>query len=121
MNDHRYRNHDGDLDPNVIAHELDEAGKAYAHAKHAADLLEGTNAAVRAQLTNEKRRENPDASRKECEDMALGSPEWTTHVYATADAVREKNIALARWKAVQARFEAMRTAESTRRAQMNMR
>lgn len=121
MNDSRYRNHEGDLDPNVISHELDEAGRAYANAKHAADLLEGTNGAVRAELTNAKRREFPELSRKECEDMALGSPEWRNHVYATADAVREKNLALARWKAVQARFEAMRTAEATRRAQMNMR
>ena len=119
--DRKYRNHEGDLDPLVIAHELEEAGVEYADKKHAADLLDGTRSAVRAQLTNEKRREFPELSRKECEDLAIATDEWRNHVYACADAEKARNIAYAKWKAVQAKFEAMRTAEATRRAQLNAR
>lgn len=121
MPSHRnYHDEYGDLDPRVIANELEEFGTDYANAKHAADLLENTTSAVRAELTNLKRKEFPDLSRKECEDLALADPEWRRHQYATADAIREKNLALAKWKAAQAKFEALRTAEATKRAAMHM-
>lgn len=109
----------GDLDPAAIAQDIDTHGAAWAHKKHAADLLERSTKAVLAQLTNEVRRENHDMTRKEAEDVALGSEQYQDHLYAAADARRDANLARVKYDAAMARFEALRSLEATKRAEMN--
>jgi hypothetical protein len=112
------RSANGDLDPAAIAHDIDVHGTAWAHERHAAESLEKTTRAVLAELTNNVRRENPDLSRKESEDIALGSEQYRTHLYACADANRAANLARVKYEAARARFEAIRTLEATKRAEM---
>jgi hypothetical protein len=109
----------GELDPAAIAHDIDVHGTAWAHKKHAADLLERTTGAVLAQLTNAIRREQPDLTRKESEDIAKGSEDYLNHLYAAADARRDANLARVKYEAAQARFEAIRSLEATRRVEIN--
>jgi hypothetical protein len=109
----------GDLDPAAIAHDIDTHGTAWAHKKHAADLLEKSTRAVLAQLTNAVRKEDITLTRKEAEDVALGSEEYQNHLYATADARREANLARVKYEAAQARFEALRSLEATRRIEIS--
>lgn len=110
-----------DLDPMVVAHRLEEAGKDWAEKKHAADLLTKTEKAVLSELTNKIRRDHPGMSRREAEDIARGSPEFRDHLHAMSDAVRDANIARAKYDAERAKFEAMRTNEATKRAEMSLR
>ena len=119
MADGGYRTPEGDLDPNKVAYDIERSGKAWAQLHHAATLLEKSEKAVLSQLTNAERKEDPSISRKEAEDIARGSDQYLDHIYAMVEARRKANIAKVEWMASQARFEAMRTAESTRRAEMN--
>lgn len=112
------REEDEELDPHRIAHDLETLGSDWAYKKEAADLLEETKSATRAEITNRRRAMDPELSRKEAEDLALGSPEWLEHINAMVVARRDANIARARYDAARARFEAMRTKEATRRAEL---
>ena len=113
----------GDIDPAAIANDIDTHGTAWAQKKHAADLLDKSTRAVLAQLTNAVRRETSaqghNFTRKEAEDIALGSEEYLNHLYAAADARRDANLARVKYEAAQARFEALRSHEATRRVEMN--
>ncbi len=108
----------GDLDPAAIAHDIDEHGSDWAKKKHAADLLERSTTAVLAQLTNEQRRLDITLSRKEAEDLAKGSKEYLDHIYASADARLASNLARVKYEAAQARFEALRSLEATKRTEI---
>ncbi len=110
---------EGDLDPSAIAHDIEKFGKDWAQKKHAADLLEKSTSAVLAQLTNEVRRADVDLTRKEAEDIAKGSPQYLGHIYATADARLASNLARVAYDAANARFEALRSLEATKRAEIN--
>lgn len=113
--------HPNDFDPHRLAHEIETTGEDYADKKHAADLLVKTEKSVLATLTCDIRKEHPDISRKEAEDMALASTEFKDHIYAMADAVRAAAISKAHYEAARAKLEAMRTAEATKRFQSNLR
>jgi len=118
MNQTHQHNADDRLDPHVLAHELEHFGRQYADKKHAYELLNKTRASLLSKLTNDVRREFPAMSRKEAQDMAEGSDDYVSHLIAIVDAEREKNYASAIWKSCQAKFEGMRTAEATRRAEL---
>jgi hypothetical protein len=104
------------IDPNEIAHLIEEAGTAWAHAVHAADLLEKTTRPVLSEITNNIRKAEPDLSRREAEDLAQATPQYLEHIYAALDARREANIARAKLDAAKAKFEAMRSAQASHRA-----
>ncbi len=108
----------GDLDPLAISRDIEQFGTDWSHKKHAADLLEKSNKAVLAQLTNAERRRDTSLSRKEAEDLAMGSDDYQNHLYACADARRDANLARVKYDAAQARFEALRSLEATKRAEM---
>jgi hypothetical protein len=116
----RGRTEDGDLDPALIAHELEMFGREYAEANANAKLLEKQEAVVMAQLVQDFRC-NPDGrkvTRADAQDMARCSEIYQTHIETMVEARRAANNARAKWKAAEARLEAMRTVEATRRAEM---
>lgn len=108
----------GDLDPRKIAHDIETHGAEWANLKAAADLLEKTNKALLAQLTNKARAESPGISRREAQDLAEGSAEYAAHITKTVGLRRDANLARVKYEAAQVRFEAMRTVEATKRAEM---
>lgn len=105
------------IDPAALANAIQKTGDAWAHARHAWELLEKTTKSVLSELTNTERRLDPSLTRKEAEDIAQGSDEYRTHLYATIDAKRTCNLAMVAFEAAKARFEASRSAEASRRAQ----
>lgn len=106
------------IDPDRVAHEVASAGDRWVQADHAAKLLEKTEKIVFAQLVRDLRRGEVTLSRRDAEDAALVSETYQSHVYAMTEARREANLARVAWEAARARFEAMRTAEASRRAEM---
>jgi hypothetical protein len=114
----RGRTAEGDLDPNQIATDLDRFGREYAEAYANAKLLEEQKSIVFSTLVLHYREAGPRVSRADAEDHARTSEEYSVHIETMVEARRRANIAKARWMAVQARFEAMRTAEATRRAEL---
>jgi hypothetical protein len=110
---------EGDLDPLSISADIEKYGTAWAQARADADALEKTTPSYRAELTNNIRRDNPKVSRKEAEDMAIGSPDFRAHLLAGVDARHRANVARVKYDSAQARFEALRSVEATRRTEMN--
>jgi hypothetical protein len=109
------------FDPPRLAHEIESRGRAYAEAKSAFEALDRTRAAYLAKLTNDVRKEQADFSRKEAEDVALGSDAYSDHLGAIVDAEKEMIIKRARYEAAKALVETLRTAEATKRFQSNLR
>lgn len=105
-------------DPRALADAIQKTGDARAHAQHTWELLEKTTKSVLSELTNNERRLDPELSRKEAEDIAQGSEEFRAHIYATLDAKRAYNLADVAFVAAKARFEATRSVEASRRAQV---
>lgn len=102
----------------VCSREIEQYGVAYAKARHAYEVLAKTEKSVLAEITNQKLVECPDASRREREDMARASERFTTLLRQIADAQHEMLVARARYEAVQAKFEALRSVAATRRTHM---
>ncbi len=111
----------GGFDANILADQVRSIGEDYADKRAAADLLDSTTKSVLAQLTLRFRAENPDASRKEAEDMAMASADYRDHINAVVESQRIANRARANWESVQAFVRAMQTAAANRRAEMNLR
>lgn len=110
------------IDPHRIAREIEDIGKKWADAAHAAKLLESTSASVLATLTLQMREglgsNGKPVSVAEAKLQAQASEDWLTHIYATVEARRAANLARVMFDAVTAKFEASRTAEATRRAEL---
>lgn len=111
-----WRNEAGEVDPHRIAHDLEQLGKAWADMEHAAKLLAGTKGEVFAQLVLKAMDGGMSEARAKL--AAKGSEEWLDHVYAMLDARHKANLAKITFDAATAEFEALRTAEATRRAEM---
>ncbi|MFO0271515.1 MAG: hypothetical protein ACK53W_13390 [Gemmatimonadota bacterium] len=92
-------------------------GHQWADADAAANLLEDTRKTVLAELM----RQVPGKSHYEREMHALSHPTYGEHLRATSEARRKANRARVSYQTEQARIELIRTAESTRRAQMAIR
>ncbi len=106
------------INPHRLSHEIGRVGADWAQKKHAADLLEKSTRAVLAQITNRCREQDPELTRKEAEDRALGSDEYLSHIYAAVDARRDANLARVKLDALNAMVEAIRSAEATKRAEI---
>lgn len=113
-----WRTPEGDIDPQRIGHGIEELGKRWAELTHAAHLLEKTRDATLAQLILGNLEASPGQSMRRAELAAKASDDWSNHIYAIADARLKANLAKIEYDAACATFEAMRTAEATRRAEM---
>jgi len=112
----------GEIDPNAIANEIECRGRAWAELKATAKLLELQMPSVKAATIQLLLDQGATATgrkitRRDAEDLALLDPEFQLAQETAVYARRAANMA--EFKAVQARFEAMRTAEATRRAEMH--
>lgn len=103
-----------DYEPGAIEHAIVTAGCEWADKRHAAMLLAETLKPLRAKLFLEAQ----GKSVAEREHMALAHPDYTAHVKLMADADREEIKAKVRFEAKKAKLDAMRTLESTRRAEL---
>lgn len=111
----------GRFDAYVLAYQIATYGKEAADKDAAAKMTEKMLPIILARLTNKFREGEPSWSRKECEDQALGSGAYEEQLAVTVEARRVADIAKARYVAVRALAEGLRTQESTRRAEMMMR
>ena len=114
----------GDIDPDAIANEIESRGRTWADLKATAKLLELQMPSVKAATIQNLLDQGAAATgrkitRRDAEDLALLDPEFQLVQETAVYARRAANMAEAEFKAVQARFEAMRTAEATRRAEMH--
>jgi hypothetical protein len=103
------------LDPLRLAAELTRTGEVWAEAEAAAQLLEETRKAVLAQIAT--RHDGSEAAR---DRMAHADAGYFEHVEKMVAARRAANLAKVRWIAVQTKLDMIRTAESSRRAEMRM-
>lgn len=101
-----------------LVEEINKCGKDWADKSHAATLLEETKTAVRSEIANRIRRTNPHMTRRDAEVEALVSDDYRSHIVAMADARRDANLARVHYENAKAKFDAMRTAEVSRRAEL---
>jgi hypothetical protein len=113
------RTPEGDLDPLRISEDLRLHGLREVELKHAYEAFRQTKSTFLARLRLTMSALHPGESRKEAQDRAEASNEWNDFIHAMNDAEREWRTAQVLFKVALARFEAMRTAEATRRAEMN--
>lgn len=106
------------LDPDRIAQELSERGKAWAEAEAAAAMLEETRRPLRSQLAAEYLREGEAGNRAEM--MAEADPAYQSHVESMVLARKEANIARVRYKTFEAWIDMKRTNAATERALMQL-
>lgn len=107
------------LDPSVLAHELSERGLAWADANAAAEALEETKATVLAQAALEQIQGGASAAKAEV--VAKASEVYRDHLEKMVAARKAANRARVRFDTYKAYIELMRSAESSRRAEANLR
>lgn len=107
------------IDPNQIYEKLCTQGKDWAQKDHAASLLEETRKSVRSQVIVEYIEKGQNVSKSEA--YAESDPRYIEHIQVMCEARKTANLAQVNYKAAQAWSEAVRTAESTLRAQMSLR
>ena len=105
------------MNPGEIYKTYLEAGADWADKHGAAELLEGTLKTLLAQLTLEAQN-SEGCSNVAAKDHALASNSYRDAMKASIDARTQANRAKVRYTAIQALFEARRTAEATERAAM---
>jgi hypothetical protein len=114
----------GALAVSINAHRLaaliESTGTRFAELDHAYRLLERTKASVLAQIVIQHR--DTDLERSEPVAMAKmraeASEEWLNHLYAMEDARYAAALAKLAWEAARSNFDAWRTEEASRRAEM---
>lgn len=107
------------IDPHTLAQELSERGLAWADANAAAEALEETKAVVLSQLAMERIQGGDSAAKAEL--FAKASPQYRDHLTKMVDARKAANRAKVRFDTYKAYIELARSAESTRRAEANIR
>lgn len=103
-------------DPARLAQSIVARGELWADANAAADLLEETKSTLLAKLT----KEHLDLPAWKAEAMAKGDIRYAEHITAMVDARRVSNLAKVRYDGAKIMGELMRSAESTRRAEMGL-
>ena len=104
-------------DPVALARRLIETGEAYADADHAASLLEETKGTLLAKLVKEHMGEPA----WKADALAKSDSRYEDHLAAMVEARREAIKARVRYDAGRAFIDLARSAESTRRMEMNLR
>jgi hypothetical protein len=102
-----------------LSSEYGRLGTVWTQLQHAASLLEETKTRVRAQIANRIRFENPKLARRDAEEQALLSDDYMSHIQAMVDARLKANQARVELEVIKTEFDAVRTAEVSRRAEMN--
>jgi len=103
-------------DPARLAASIVSRGELWADANHAADLLEETKGTLLAKLVKEHLHEPA----WKAEALAKADMRFEEHIKAMVDARRVSNLAKVRYDGAKAMGEFIRSAESTRRAEMQI-
>lgn len=107
------------FDPHKIAERFRDDGLTWADRDGAASLLEETKKTLRSQIALGFL---PDAgSVSKAEMMAEAKQEYTEHIRSMVTARTEANKARAQYDADRAFIDLVRSQESSRRAEMNLR
>jgi hypothetical protein len=106
-----------DFDPGKIYEEIIKAGDKWVDCEAAAELLEETRKTVLARLAIQSQANSVAGKEQE----ALAHANYETHVRKMVNAREEANRARVRYDAVRVLGEMRRTAESTRRAEAQIR
>ena len=106
------------MTPNEIYQKLLQAGQTWAELDGSARLLEETRKTLLSQLSMEYIKKGESSAKAECQAMA--SADYDLHIRSMVDARTEANNARARLDAAKAWFDAWRTQESSKRAEMKM-
>jgi hypothetical protein len=104
------------IDPTKLYQKMYDAGADWSDKDAAANLLEETKKSVLAQIASSVVGTNADRERH-----ALATQEYQDHVKAMVDARKEANKARAQYDSIRTYIELVRTVESTKRAEMQMR
>ena len=101
-------------DPAKFAQSIVNRGELWADALAAAELLEETKSTLLAKITKEHFGE----SAWKAEALAKGDARYEEHIRSMVDARRLANLARVRYDGAKAMGEFARSAESTRRAEL---
>jgi hypothetical protein len=101
-------------DPAKFAQSIVSRGELWADALAAADVLEETKSTLLAKIT----KEHFDKPAWKAEAEAKGDSRYEEHLKAMVDARRLANLARVRYDGAKAMGEFARSAESTRRAEL---
>lgn len=103
-------------DPARFAQSIVARGEIWADCEAAADWLEETKGTLLAKIT----KEHLDQPAWKAEALAKGDDRYSEHIKAMVDARRLANLARVRYDGAKAMGEFARSAESTRRAELQM-
>lgn len=106
----------GQLDPDILRHQIERAGHEKADTEAACQLLVKSTPSLLAKLIVEEMRADPKMPRRTAQDIAMASPIYAEHLAAAVEAERLYQRANTRWKAALAYCDAMRTMHADRRA-----
>jgi hypothetical protein len=101
-----------------LVNDIENYGKDWADKLEAATLLEETKTIVRTEIANRIRGENLGMNKRDSDEQALVSKQYRDHLLAMVAAKRSANIARVMLEAAKAKFDAYRTAEVSRRAEL---
>lgn len=104
------------FDPEQLAATQEELGNAWADLHAAAELLEGTEKSVLAQVSLEFRNAGLATSGIDLDRMARASVQYMKHVKDAVEARRLANRARVKYEAHKAFIELLRTQMATERA-----
>lgn len=105
------------LDPEVLFDELIQSGEDWATKDAAAELLTET----RKPLLHKLGTESPERSESGKERAAYSHDSYREHVEKMVAARLTANLAKVRYSAIQVKIELLRTRETSRRAELNLR
>ena len=103
-------------DPAKLAHSIVQRGELWCDCNAAADLLEETKGTLLAKIM----KEHLMSPAWKAEALSRADMRFEEHLKAMVDARRLANIARVRYDGAKAMGEFIRSAESTRRAEMQM-
>ena len=103
-------------DPAKLAASIVQRGELWADCNAAADLLEETRSTLLAKIT----KEHLDQPAWKAEALSRADMRLEEHIKAMVDARRLSNLAKVRYDGARALGEFIRSAESTRRAEMQI-
>jgi hypothetical protein len=103
-------------DPKSLTDRLIEAGEKWSDLNAAAEVLEETKSTLLGKLLSE----HFDEPAWKAEAKAKSDPRYNEHIFAMVEARKAANRARVRYDSGKAFVELARSAESTRRAEMNL-
>jgi hypothetical protein len=106
------------IEPEKIYTRLVAMGTDWAEKQHAANMLSETRKSVLAQIMTDYLIKGDSAVK--AETFALSSDLYQGHIKAMVDAEKESNLARVNYESAKTWAESVRTAESTRRAEMRL-